>query len=311
MESTLVRATDALKRERDALTHAAWGQRLDPAQFARREDWLRGHAWAREAMTTWLLVDGGGLPLASCETFRMSASTAAGVEGWAYGIASVYTEPALRGRGHARAMIERLAERLAADDERALAAILFSEVGPTLYRLAGFTEVPWLERAIPAADGGFIPGVHLVPEDGIRGALAAIPRPADPFLVWPTAGQLDWHLERERAYATLLGRERPSAAGAILGEAAAIWAADFKNDRLCVLLAHAPQADAGAALLRAAGSVAAGVGLASVHVWESESFPLPPGLGTIRAAEDVPMIRPLASGVEPEGWRCVPRALWV
>lgn len=306
-----MRATEALKRERDALTHGAWGQRLDPAQFARREERLRGHPWAREAMTTWLLVDAGGLPLASCETFRMSASTAAGVEGWACGIASVYTEPALRGRGYARTMIERLAERLAADDERALAAILFSEVGPTLYRLAGFTEVPWLERAIPAADVGAVPGVYLVSEDRIRDALAAIPRPADPFLVWPTTGQIDWHIERERAYAALLGRERPSAAGAILGDAAAVWAADFKNERLCVLLAHAPHADAGAALLRAAGGVAVSAGLASVHVWESASFPLPPGLGRIRAAEDVPMIRPLAQGIHADGWRTVPRALWV
>ncbi|HWV39541.1 MAG TPA: N-acetyltransferase [Vulgatibacter sp.] len=311
MERTLVVATEARKRERDALTHAAWGQRLDPAQFARREELLRGHRWALEAMTTWLLVDGEDRPLASCETFRMAASTADGAAGSAYGIASVFTEPALRGRGHARRMIDLVAERLAADDERALAAILFSEVGPTLYRLAGFTEVPWLERSIPAADVGPIPGLRLLSERGIREALAAIPRPADPFLVWPTEGQIDWHLERERAYAALLGRERPRAAGARAGDASVIWAADYRNERLCVLLGHAPDADAGGALLRAAGGVAARAGLASVHVWESASFPLPRGLGRIRSARDVPMLRPLAPGIGAAGWLSVPRALWV
>jgi len=310
MERSLVIAAPAQKRERDALTHAAWGQRLDLEQFARREERLRGHPWARDGMTTWLLVDGGGAPLASCETFRMGASSCLG-DGTGYGIASVFTEPRLRGQGHAQAMISLLAERLSAEDPLAQAAILFSEVGPTLYRRAGFREIPWLERSIPAADAGEIPGLRLVSERALADALAAIPRPPDPFLIWPTAGQLDWHLERERIYAGILARPRPHAVGAILGDAVAIWAGDLKNERLCVLVAHAPDAEAGAALLRAAGSIAAAAGLGSVHVWESAGFPLPPGLGTVREAEDVPMIRPLASGVDAGQWRTVPRALWV
>lgn len=305
-----MRAEDADRRARDVLTHQAWGQRLDLSQFQEREVRLRGHAWSRDAMETWLLVGERGGTLASCETFRVS-SRAGGAAGSTWAIASVYTEPALRRKGHAREMIAQLVEELGRREPTAQGAILFSEVGPNLYRGVGFSEVPWLERTLPASPGSPSPELRLVDGSGLEEAFGRIPRPDDPFLAWPSLAQLDWHLERERIYAGILGRRRPIATGAILGDAAAIWAADFKNERLCVLLAHAPDPESGEALVRGAATVAAGANLRAVHLWESALLPLPPALGRIRHAEDVPMLRPLAPGVDAEGWRTIPRALWV
>ena len=57
-------------------------------------------------MTTWLYVDEGQV-LSSCETFRMD-SFLDGVRGSSFGVASVYTEPALRGRGYAGEMMQVL-----------------------------------------------------------------------------------------------------------------------------------------------------------------------------------------------------------
>ncbi|HEY0840349.1 MAG TPA: GNAT family N-acetyltransferase [Vulgatibacter sp.] len=308
--SRIVRADDAEKRARDALTHQAWGQRLDLAQFEAREIRLRGHPWSRDAMETWLLVGEGGGVLASCETFRVS-SRAAGAPGSTWAIASVFTEPALRGKGYAREMIEQVVDELHRHDASAQGVILFSEVGPTLYRGVGFVEVPWLERTLPASPGTVSAGVRLLAEEELEETFGRIPLPEDPFVAWPSAAQIDWHLERERIYAEILGRRRPVAAGATIGESTAIWAADFKNERLCMLAAHANDLEAGEALVRSAASIAAGANLRAVHVWESALLPLPPALGRIRHAEDVPMLRPLAGGIAAGDWRTIPRALWV
>ncbi len=307
----LVVADASQRRSRDALTHAAWGQRLAPGQFARREEQLRGHPWSKEAMTTWLLTGDHGEVLASCETFRMRSRLLGGDEGSTYGVASVYTEPDLRGRGHAAAMMALLTRRLQADDPSAQASILFSEVGPTLYRQAGYVEVPWLERILPAQEDRVDPAITLLPETRLAAGLVAIPEPPDPFLAWPSALQLDWYLERERIYAELLERPRPAAAGATLRDSTLIWAADPKNERLCVLLGHAPDPEDGALLLRAAAALAADAGLRAVHLWESAALQLPIGLGRTQLAEDLPMIRPLHPALDPEDWRTVPRALWV
>ncbi|AKU91720.1 GNAT family N-acetyltransferase [Vulgatibacter incomptus] len=311
---TLAIATDAQKKQRDRLTHAAWGQRLSLAEFRSREEQLRDHPWAREAMTTWFSIDEHGEPLASCETFRMrSVRQVDGghIEGSTYAIASVYTEEALRGRGHARAMIEEVCTALQAKDPQAQSAILFSEVGASLYRRAGFRERPWRERLFAAEKGELPNGVALLGEAELAQALDALPLPDEPFVVWPTALQLDWHLERERAYARLMDRQRPKAVGATCGDATLLWAGDLKNGRLSVLVGCSPDPDDSKRLIRAAAAVAWNAGLNAVHVWEMPSIHLAGGEGFALDADDLPMVRPFTPDLAAQDWKSIPRALWV
>ncbi|HCF61983.1 MAG TPA: N-acetyltransferase, partial [Myxococcales bacterium] len=109
--TALVLADEEQKRLRDPLAWEAWGEALTPAQFAVREERLRAHLWARQAMATWLLIDEEGRTLSSCETFRMrSRAWIDGVESWGvtFAVASVLTEPRLRGRGFASRMMRLL-----------------------------------------------------------------------------------------------------------------------------------------------------------------------------------------------------------
>src|SRR4051812_38592114 len=100
----LSEATEIEKLERDRICHPTWGPPLAMEDWLRRESRLRAHAWSRRAMRTWLLRGEGGQVLSSCETFAMASRLVRGGEeraGRTYGVASVFTEERLRGRGHA------------------------------------------------------------------------------------------------------------------------------------------------------------------------------------------------------------------
>ena len=60
----------------------------------------------------------------------------------------------------------------------------------------------------------------------------ALPVPRARFVIWPSVEQLDWHRERERAYAELFGRAPLPHAGARSDGGVIAWAADFKNEKL-------------------------------------------------------------------------------
>lgn len=292
-------ASDAEKIRRDRLTHAAWGQRLDPSAYGAREAGLRAHPWAKEVMTTWLWTGASGEILASCETFRME-SRLGEQRGVAFGVASVFVEPALRGTGHCTAMMRALVERLRTEPG-AQAAILFSDVGAPIYERAGFSARPAFETILPAAaDAESAPGLVHLDEAGARDAAAERADPGGTFAVMPTAAQVDWHLERERLYARLLGLSRPRAWGARLGRGVAVWSGDLKNGRLDVLLLDAGEGER-SALLAEARRTAADAGLRDVVLWEGETG----------RAGSLPMIAPLAVGLMPEDWTWIPRALWI
>jgi predicted GNAT family acetyltransferase len=125
------------QRQRDAQTHDAWGEKLTPAQFIAREERLRTHAWPRAALTTWFLRDDDGALLASCETYHMR-SFLDGARGDSFGIASVFTEPALRQRGHATRLMDLVTARVRQDWPAAHAMLLFSDVGAAIYERSGY-----------------------------------------------------------------------------------------------------------------------------------------------------------------------------
>ncbi len=314
MTALLREATPQELPVRDAITHAAWGLSLTVAQYQERETCLRAHAFSRAGMTSWRWAEGERV-LASCETFRMR-SRLAGEEGATYGVASVYTEEALRRRGHATAMIDALAPALLERDARAQAIILFSDVGEAQYARSGFALRPSLDRVFEPQAGDPAEGVDALFGDAALAAQWAQVRfPEARFLVVPSAEQLDWHLERERTYARLLWRPRPVACGARVGRSRAFWVGNLRSRELYLLWLDAGSAEDAVALLRCARRVAHGAGLEKVVLWECPvPFSWPSGAdgGAFGPrAESLVMIRPLVEGLEPGDFQHAPRALWI
>ncbi len=259
-------------------------------------------------MATWVRVEGSGEVLASCETFRMNSQSATG---YTYGIASVFTEPRLRGQGHAEGLISSLVDQLATTDPRAQACILFSEVGEALYRRSGFLPCPASDRLFLPLPGDPRERVEQTFTEGeLAQALSAV-RMEGEFRVIPSALQLDWHLERERIYAAKLKRDRPPICGARAGASTILWACDFKLDQLAVLLLDARRPSEAQALITSARRAAAGCGLGQVRVWEVPR-PFTWNEGELRSrTNELPMIRFFDPTLRPESWRFIPRALWI
>jgi GNAT superfamily N-acetyltransferase len=316
----LVLATDAQKAERDRVTHATWGSPLTVEQFHQRELRLRAHPWTRDGMRTWLLVDDTGGVLASCETFH-NDSFLLGTDGRlspgdSYSIASVFTEEHLRGQGYATLLMDQLAAELERLSPRGHAAVLFSDVGAPLYRRSGYHEAPAWDWHLYTAQTPIPRRVSALLGDGdVAEAMDRMRRPEAPFYLWPSAAQVDWHLERERIYAELLSRPRPQACGAVVGDSTALWAMMARYDELVVLLLDARTDEDAATLLETAGSVAHAAGLKRVVLWEEPHTA--PRLtrvpGALRVARDgsLPMLRPLRLGLPRVQTVPFPRALWV
>lgn len=295
---TLRLATRDEQRQRDRLTWAAWGQRLTEREFAAREEQLRAHRWSEAGMRTWLWAEGAAV-LASCETFACRARVGAR-EGQAQAVASVFTEEALRGRGHATALLDAVVQAVEAEPGH-LATVLFSDVGAGQYARSGFVAVPgddvtWTPRAASVA-----PALRWLGEHVDAPWPAA---PSDALCLAPTAAQLDWHAERERFYRTRWGRTPLRARGAALGGSSLQWAAFDKLDELVLLWLHLEDAAHEAPLVEAARAVAAEAGLALVRGWTG------PGSATVGgsvAARDgsLAMVRPARA------WAAVQRGLWV
>lgn len=310
-------ADEEEKWQRDALSHEAWGAGLTPAQFADRERALRAHRWpASGAMTTWALRDEGGRILASCETFRTPALLDGEPAGRAYEVASVYTEPALRGRGYAGALLGALADELRARDPALSAALLFSDVGVDLYARAGYAPRAAVDRVAAAEAGDPSDGVdELFADEGgptiDRAVVELFPPPREGFWLVPSGAQIDWHRERERFYARMQGRPTLGSWGARRGESALIWAADWKRGCLSGLLYHAAGGAEAEALLTCMRRVAAQAELARVVLWDDPAQPWPAPFATSGREGAIPMIRPYAAGLRPEAWASVPRGVWV
>jgi GNAT superfamily N-acetyltransferase len=300
------------QRQRDQKTQDAWGGKLTPAQFLAREERLRTHAWARRAMTTWFLRDDDGTLLASCETYRMR-SFLDGDGSDSFGIASVFTEPALRGRGHATRLMDLVIERVRHDSPAAHAMLLFSDVGAAIYERSGYRTRPADDLLFPPAPGALAADA-LLDETEALAAFSTLEPPLEPFVIWPARDQLDWHLERARTYAALLGRPLLPHAGARIGDSVIVWAADWKHDRLQVLLLASSRGHEAEALVRAARRCAAAADLNEVRLWaEPWDFVGRDDLGGDRVArrDSLPMLAPLLPSLRPEMWRRIPRAVWM
>jgi hypothetical protein len=313
-------ATGDQKVARDRLTHREWGKLLTIEQYLERERALRDRPWARAGMTTWLLRDSRGQVLSSCETFQMNSRVnrdGLSRTGNTYGVASVFTEPALRGSGHAARMIGLLNERIPANDPDAQAIILYSEIGETLYERNGYQLRDSWERVfhpIPRERPGPY-GLRLLKEAELLDHYSGLKAPPHDFCIWPSASQLDWHFAREAVYSKLLLQARPEFSGAALEDSAIGWIVDFKSGGLQILFLHAQSPARAAALLAEACHAAAALNLKEIRAWENEEFqewnelPVP---GSRRHLDGyLAMIRPLAAEADAKNWKLVSRATWI
>lgn len=307
----LVRANPSQAIELDERSHAEWGRGLTVPAHIARERRLRVGMWPRTHHETWVLTDADEV-LASCETYRV-ACTVDGEPGRAWEIASVYVDPLLRGRGYGTRLMDELVARLE-NEPGAKAFVLFSDVGPAMYERVGFRPLRAMDRVLPPS--------HEDPDDGpwlrfSETELAEVHARWVPFggefAIWPSLGQLDWHIDRARTLAETVGWRRSSRCGAQIGSDAIVWVEDRESDALQVLVMSARVPKAAALLLDAAARTAGELGLKEVRAWETPlPGPWPADLGAaVPRNGGVPMIRPLVDDLAPAGWTFVPRGVWV
>ena len=114
-----------------------WHDGLSRAAYGRYYAGQLATPWGRTHLLRFALVERGEV-LASAKLYSLDAS----LDGRPLriaGIGALFTAPAHRGRGHARALVERLLERSA--DEGATAALLFSIIGGDYYAGLGFEPI--------------------------------------------------------------------------------------------------------------------------------------------------------------------------
>ncbi len=128
-------------------THALWGEGMtldDYIAFV----WVQMESpWGRENFR-YLVWKEGTLVLSSLKLYRLHARCGSRHVTLG-GIGAVYTPMAQRGRGHARAMLAAVLERL--PSEGAHGALLFSDIGAEYYRQLGFRPMPSQEFSAPLA----------------------------------------------------------------------------------------------------------------------------------------------------------------
>ena len=144
----LVAAEGPLLDQILASTFEIWSEGLARSAYTKYHAAQRATPWGRAHLRRWALADGGRL-LASAKEYLFDAT----LDGQAIqvcGIGAVFTEPRHRGRGHARALIERLIERAAAAG--CDLALLFSEIDPEYYARLDFTTVPTCDLDLRVAE---------------------------------------------------------------------------------------------------------------------------------------------------------------
>jgi len=120
-----------------AATHEIWHEGLSRAAYARYYAAQKATAWGRAHLERLALVDGDDV-LASAKVYRFAATLDARPV-TVVGLGAIFTQPADRGRGAARELVDRLLERAAAGGGDL--ALLFSEIGPDYYARFGFTTI--------------------------------------------------------------------------------------------------------------------------------------------------------------------------
>jgi GNAT superfamily N-acetyltransferase len=127
-----------------AATFDIWHEGLSRRAYERLYAGQLATAWGRSHLRRWALVSEGAV-LASAKTYHL-AGMLDGRSIRIVGLGAVFTQPAHRGRGNARVVVDRILEHAAA--EGADLALLFSEIGPDYYSRLGFSVIPTSDRTL-------------------------------------------------------------------------------------------------------------------------------------------------------------------
>ena len=226
-------------------TSTAWKDALTVHEYLEESSYLMSVPLAKnQGMTQWVLVD-KRLPsdqrqlLASCETFRKRSlvSDPQGniLESITHGIASVYCNPAYRGRGYASRMLRELNRVLptwqAENTHGVVASVLYSDIGGGFYERLGwvpfpshhivFEPVPSKSRETTPIFDSDLPELCEIDERLVR--TAAIAKPAQDqkalrFAILPDCDHMRWHYGKEEFVCNRLFGKKPDVKGAVAGQ---------------------------------------------------------------------------------------------
>lgn len=142
MALTLTPATGPVLDQILRDTYPIWGGGLSPEAYAKFQVGQRRTSWGGAHIERVALLDGSRL-LASAKRYDLTARIDGRIRR-VLGIGAVFTTRELRGRGAASALIAHLVD--AGNTEGYEFALLFSDIGPSLYERLDFVPVP-LESA--------------------------------------------------------------------------------------------------------------------------------------------------------------------
>lgn len=184
-------------------TFPLWGEGLSRRGY---EQWNLAQQqthWGRRHLTRLALVDGDTV-VATAKRYDLTMT----IDGRAtrtLGIGAVFTPKALRGHGHATAIVEAMEDAARADGVEA--AVLFSEIGSAFYEKLGFATVPVQTVDIAVARGQGAPAMLVRSgEDRDAGHVAAMHAArATGFAValLPDAAQIIYSVAKKRLFVGL------------------------------------------------------------------------------------------------------------
>ena len=137
-------------------SHSIWSDGLTRQAYGRYNAAQTRTPWGSSHLRRFALVGDGNAVLSSAKRYDLDARLD-GRDVKVVGIGAVYTPQDHRGQGYARCIIDELT--LAAADEGAELALLFSEIDPAYYEPMGFVAIPRRELVIRAKEK---PGAPMV-----------------------------------------------------------------------------------------------------------------------------------------------------
>jgi predicted N-acetyltransferase YhbS len=306
----VVTASGALLEQILDDTYDTWHEGLSRIAYGKRNAAQMRTQWGAERLHRVALVDEAGRLLASAKRYRVDAWLR-GKPVRVCGIGAVFTQPSLRGRGHATALIEEIVREEAASG--ADVAVLFSEIGTAFYERAGFTPVILDEVTVrvDVKEGG---SPAMLVRSGTEADLPAIAamhekRIADvPFALRRDASFIQFGLVRKRLLAGLgepgkrhveffVAEEGASAvAYVILSINEFGWTLDEAGDR-------DPAAARLGAMFQVFVAREPSLEKPLIRAWWPAAFPVPPQLSLARRqdAREVMMLRALSGVALPSG----------
>lgn len=306
----IVIATDTILDRILDDTYDTWNEGLTRRAYAQRNSAQMRTRWGAERLHRIALTDEQGRVLASAKRYRLDA-THGGQPVRVCGIGAVFTPPALRGRGHASALIEQVLREEATGGTEF--AALFSEIGTGFYERLGFTPVVLDEVTVhvDVKRGGSPAMLVRAGTDADLPAIAALheKRVADvPFALRRDASFIQFGIARKRLLAGLgePGKRQVEFFVAEEGASAVAYLVLSINEHGWTLDEAGDRDPVGArlgAMFQVLVAREPSLQLPLIRAWWPKAFPVPPQLSLRRRqdARDVLMLRSLGSRPVPSG----------